>query len=291
MVWDMDKHTEGLLSIHSAVFIFGLTALFAKLISLSAFEITLLRTYFAVIAIALYIRYHKQSLRLRSWRDYRIAFILGGLLGGHWITYFHAMQVSSVATGIIALYTYPVITVFLEPFFHAGKPQLRDVLSAVWVLLGVFLLVPEFSFNNQVTQGVLWGILSAFLFAMRNILHGRYFNHYPARHTLLYQGIFIMLLLTPFSGQLLLQVTLLQWGQLILLGVFFTALPHTLFANSLRYLKAKSVSLIACMQVVYGTVFAALFLGEQPGVLTLVGGMMVISAAVFETLSKRAERN
>lgn len=284
-VYFIMNHKEGLLSVHAAVLIFGLTALFSKLISLNALEITLLRSIFAALAIALYILWLKESLLLKKHRDYLIALILGALLGAHWVTYFHAMQVSSVAIGIIALYTYPVITVFLEPFFHGERPHIKDIISAVIVLLGISLLVPEFTISNQTTQGVVWGVLSAFLFALRNIIHGRYFKHYPARHALLYQTLFIIILLLPFAGTVLIEVNTWQWQQLLLLGVLFTALPHTLFAHSLLFLKAKTVSLIACMQVVYGTAFAALFLTEIPGWQTIAGGILVISAAAYETVA------
>ncbi|WP_198263547.1 DMT family transporter [sulfur-oxidizing endosymbiont of Gigantopelta aegis] len=280
----MTRHFEGLLSVHSAVLIFGLTALFSKFISLNAIEITLLRSVFAALAIALYILWLKESLLLHKKRDYLIAFLLGFFLCTHWITYFHAMQVSSIAIGIIALYTYPVITVFIEPFFHGERPHIKDILSALVVLVGIYLLVPEFSIDNQTTQGVFWGVLSAFLFAMRNIIHGRFFKSYPARHALLYQTVFVVLFLLPFSGQVVFEVSQVQWWWFIVLGVFFTALPHTLFANSLLYLKAKTVGLIGCMQVVYGTLFAALFLLELPDWKTVVGGLIVISAAVFETI-------
>lgn len=281
----MNKDREGLLSVHSAVLIFGLTALFSKLINLSAIDITFYRSIFALIAIVIYIKLLKESVFLNNKLDYFIAFVLGFFLASHWVIYFHAMQVSTVAVGIISLYTFPVITVFLEPFFHGEKPHLKDVVSALFVLFGIYLLIPEFKFENQITQGVLWGVLSAFLFALRNIIQGRYFKHYPARHSLLYQAFFVVLLLLPFSGQMIQQVTQFQWVQLIVLGLFFTALPHTLFANSLRYLKAKSVSLIACMQVVYGTVFAAIFLSELPNDSTIIGGLIVISAAAYETFS------
>lgn len=281
----MTSHREGLLSVHTSVFIFGLTALFSKLISLSAIEITLLRSIFAVMAIALYIVWLKESLLLNNKRDYLIAILLGFFLGTHWVTYFHAMQVSSVAIGIISLYTYPVITVFLEPFFHGERPHIKDIISALVVLSGIYLLVPEFAINNQTTQGVFWGVLSAFLFAMRNIIHGHYFKSYPARHALLYQALVIILLLLPFSSHVIIEINQHQWLQLILLGIFFTALPHTLFANSLLYLKAKTVGLIGCMQVVYGTLFAAVFLAELPDWTTIAGGLIVISAAVYETIA------
>lgn len=281
----MTSHREGLLSVHASVFIFGLTALFAKLISLSAIEITLLRSIFAALSIAFYIIFLKESLRLANRRDYLIAMLLGLFLGTHWVTYFHAMQVSSIAIGIIALYTYPVITVFIEPFFHGERPHIKDIISALVVLFGIYLLVPEFSINNQTAQGVFWGVLSAFLFAMRNIIHGRYFKAYPARHALFYQTLFIIFLLLPFSGHIIIEVNSQQWLQLILLGIFFTALPHTLFANSLLHLKAKTVGLIGCMQVLYGTLFAAIFLAELPDWKTIAGGLIVISAAAYETIT------
>lgn len=281
----MTSHREGLLSVHSAVLIFGLTALFSKLISLSAIEITLLRSVFAVLAIAIYIKYLKESLLLNKTRDYLIALLLGFFLATHWITYFHAMQVSSIAIGIIALYTYPVITVFIEPFFHGERPHIKDIISAVVILFGIYLLVPEFSINNQTAIGVFWGVLSAFLFSIRNILHGRYFKTYPARHALFYQTLAVILLLLPFSGEMIPDVTQTQWLQLLLLGIFFTAVPHTLFANSLLHLKAKTASLVGCMQVVYGTLFAAIFLTEMPDLNTIVGGLIVISAAAYETIS------
>ncbi len=286
----MTSHREGILSVHASVLIFGLTALFSKLISLSAIEITLLRSIFAALSIAFYIIFLKENLRLASSRDYLIAMLLGLFLGTHWVTYFHAMQVSSIAIGIIALYTYPVITVFLEPFFHGERPHIKDIISALVVLFGIYLLVPEFAINNQTAQGIFWGVLSAFLFAMRNIIHGRYFKAYPARHALFYQTLFIIFLLLPFASHIIIEVSSQQWLQLILLGVFFTALPHTLFANSLLHLKAKTVGLIGCMQVLYGTLFAAIFLAELPDWKTIAGGLIVISAAAYETITA-AKRN
>jgi drug/metabolite transporter (DMT)-like permease len=273
------------MAVHSAVFLFGLTALFSKLINLTALEITLLRSAFAVLTLWLVMRYQGLSVRLNTRRDYYIALLLGVLLAVHWVTYFHAMQVASVAVGVIALFTFPVITVFLEPLFHGGRPHLSDILSALVVLFGIYLLVPSFSLDDQTTQGVLWGVFSALLFALRNIIQGRYFSRYPAKQSLLYQIAITFLLLLPFGAQTIPHVNHVQWGQLLLLGAVFTALPHTLFAFSLRYFKAKTTSLVACLQVVYATLFAALILGEWPSLATLLGGVIVVSGALFETYS------
>ena len=279
----MDSSRQGLLSVHSAVFIFGLTALFSKLITLTALEITLLRSIFAVLALWMFIRWHKESIKLHSRSDYLIVILLGLLLAAHWVTYFHAMQVSSVAVGVIALYTFPVITVFIEPFFHGERPHIKDIISALAVLFGISLLVPEFSLQDSTTQGVLWGVFSALLFALRNIIQGRHFSSYPARHALFYQAAITIVVLLPFGGASIPQVSNFQWGQLLLLGVVFTALPHTLFAHSLLHFKAKTTSLIACLQVVYATFFAAILLAEWPELTTVLGGLIVVTAAMYES--------
>ncbi len=279
----MTNSFKGLLAVHSAVLIFGLTALFSKLISLTALEITLLRSIFAVFIIFAIFLWQKKSIKLSHPKDYGIVILLGVLLALHWVTYFHSMQVSSIAVGVIALYTFPIITVFLEPLFHGERPHIKDVISAFTVLFGIYLLVPEFSLSNETTLGILWGVLSALFFALRNIVQGHYFKGYTARHSLFYQTLVTFIVLLPFSFEVIPAVTNIQWGQLLILGVFFTAVPHTLFAFSLLNLKAKTVSLVACVQVVYATIFAALLLSEWPQLSTVVGGLIVVSAAMYES--------
>lgn len=279
----MTNSLKGLLAVHSAVLIFGLTALFSKLISLTALEITLLRSIFAVLIILAIFFWQKKSIKLSSIKDYGIVILLGVLLALHWVTYFHAMQVSSIAVGVIALYTFPVMTVFLEPLFHGERPHIKDVVSALVVLFGIYLLVPEFSFSNETMQGILWGVLSALFFALRNIVQGHYFKGYSAKHSLFYQTLVTFIVLLPFSFEVIPEVTNFQWGQLLILGLFFTAVPHTLFAFSLLNLKAKTVSLVACVQVVYATIFAALILGEWAELSTVMGGLIVVSAAMYES--------
>ena len=285
----MEKPQTGLLSLHSAIFILGITALFSKFIALSALDITLLRSFFSFLAIALFIFYLKEPFILNTKKDYLTATILGILLATHWVSFFHAMQVSSVAVGVIALYTYPVITVFLEPLFHGERPHTKDIISAIIVFIGIYLIVPSLSFNNLTTQGVVWGVLSAFLFSLRNIIHGRYFSHYTARHALFYQSLVVVLALLPFAGTHLDQITQWQWGQLLMLGIFFTAVPHTLFAHSLRHLKAKTAGLIACLQVVYATLFSIILLDASLNNSIIIGGILVVSAAMYEsfTMSKK----
>lgn len=283
----MQHSREGLLAVHAAVLIFGLTALFSKLISLPALDITFYRSIFAFLAIAVYVAYKKQSYLLNSSRDYMMVALLGTLLATHWVTYFYAMQVSSVAVGVIALYTFPVITVFLEPLFHGERPHIVDIISSIVVLFGIYLIVPDFSLDNETMIGVMYGVFSALMMSLRNIMQRRYFSAHSASKALLYQTLVVVLVLFAFNSSDVVSIDDKQWWLLILLGIVFTALPHTLFAHGLIHLKAKTASLIACVQVIYASIFAALLLGEWLSWNVAAGGLIVVSAAMYESLPKK----
>jgi drug/metabolite transporter (DMT)-like permease len=289
----MNAKQQSLLYLHSAVLLFGGTALFSKLIALSALDITVYRTAVAAIVLFMLLTLQKQKVTLNNAKDYGIALLLGIVVGAHWVTYFAGMQMAGVTIGIIAFFTYPVITVFLEPlinFFlsknkNSSKPKLKDILIAFIVMLGIFLLIPEISLGNQVTLGIISGVFSGFLFALRNVLHKNYFSQYSGPHTMLYQTLVAFLMLCLFVEVPPMNVTNDDWILILLVGIFFTAMPHALFASSLRHLSATTAGLISCLQPLYGSVLAFLLLSERVDMWTLIGGSLVISAALFETWS------
>ncbi|KTF15152.1 DMT family transporter [Pseudoalteromonas sp. H105] len=281
----MQPQQQSLLYLHIAVLLFGGTALFAKLINLNALDITVYRATIAGIAILLLLLIQKKNIQLHAKKDYFIALFLGVTVGIHWVTYFAGMQMAGIAIGMIAFFTYPVITVFIEPFFNGSKPKLKDLISAAVVMLGIYLLIPSADIGNDVTLGVITGIVSALFFAARNIIHKRYFSQYGGPQTMLYQTVVASLLLCVFVEVPITKVSHYDLSLLIIAGVIFTATPHSLFASSLQHLSASTAGLISCLQPLYGTFLAFLLLHEKPSIVTLIGGSLVISAAFYETWS------
>ncbi len=273
----------------------GGTALFSKLIPLSALDITFGRSLPAFLFLFAFVKLSGESLRLNQSKDYFIAMGLGMIMAVHWVTYFAAMQYSSVSVGIIALFTFPVITVLLEPFFEKIAIVWQDIVSALVVLVGIFMIVPDVSLENDVTLGVAIGVFSAFLYAIRNLMHRQYFSHYSGAKAMAYQIAIICPCLVWFISDDFFSVEkafdINSALLLLLLGTVFTALPHALVATALKHLRAKTFSLVACMQPLYGVVFAIVLLGESPTWQTLAGGILVISAAVYETVNTHRQRN
>ena len=287
----MRSEQTALIQLHTAVLLFGGTALFSKLIALSALDITVYRTAIAFVGLVFLLKFQGKGIALNHMKDYGIAIMLGVVVGLHWVTYFAGMQLAGIATGIVAFFTYPVITVFLEPFFSKQRLKNKDILSAIVVLLGIYLLVPEASLGNDITLGILTGVFSGLLFALRNLLQKRYFSEYGGPQTMLYQSIVASLMLCAFVDVKPMAVAEQDIWLLLLAGIVFTAAPHALFASSLRCLSATTAGLISCLQPLYGTILAFVLLSERPNLMTLIGGLLVVSAACFETWSITRNKN
>ena len=102
---------------------------------------------------------------------------------------------------------------------------------------------------------------------------------------MLYQTWIACIMLCAFVEVPPLQVDTINWLLLITVGVIFTAAPHSLFAASLKNLSASTAGDTVPCEGLYGTFFAFLILHEQPTISTIIGGVLVISAAFYETWS------
>lgn len=275
---------RSLLGLHLGTVLLAGTALFPKLITLPAHQIIALRSLVALVALLIFARLRHVRLSLIERRDgWRIG-LVGALMAAHWVMIFFCIQMTTVAVGLICLFTFPVIVVFIEPFFSSERIYPRDVLSAVAVVFGVYLVVPDVSLEDTYTLGIALGLVSALAYALRHVLYRHYLRAYPSTAMMFYQVAIAALVTLPFlQGGVDLGADL-RWFYVLLLGVVFTALPHTLFANSLRHLKAKTVSLITSLQPVYGAVLAVIVLSEWPDARTVAGGVLIVAAAARESL-------
>jgi len=271
-----------------SVLMLSANGLFSQSISFNALDITFHRSWIAFIILTALVWYNERNILLKQTKDYGSALLLGILLCVHWITFFHSMQLAGVATGMVALYTYPILTALIEPWFTKTKIDTIDILSTALVFIGIYLLIPGFDINHTSFQGVLWGLFSALTFALRNLIQRYRFSHYSAIKSLNYQVLISALLLTAFFSRSFplefLPLTLNDTWLLIILGILFTATPHALFAFALNNIRAKSVSLIACSQPAFGALLAFWVLEEKPETMVVVGGSIIVLAAIWETI-------
>jgi drug/metabolite transporter (DMT)-like permease len=279
-------HGVILIHLHCAALLLGGTALFSKLIALPAVDIISYRALVCgglVLAIAAALR---QQLWFKSLRRMTLIFFCSLLFSVHWSAYFHAMQVSTVAIGIVSMFSFPVMTVFIEPLFNAKRVETYDVFMGMLVLFGVALMVPTLDLSNNITQGVLFGLLSAIAVALRNVLVTRFLAGTSPLVLMAYHGFISSLVLMPFASTGFSSLGGTEWLLIVLLASLFTAVPHTQITFGLLNWPAKKVSMIVSLQVVYAAIFAWVLLSEALTWQSALGGAFILFAAMGESLKK-----
>jgi len=294
-----NKRNMGIATTLIAITLLAGNGYFAKGLVADTLTLTLLRSVIAAISILLFVWLTGQKIRLDNRRDYTICYVAGLLLGVHWLCFFYSMRVSTVALGMTTLYTYPIITLWLEAFILKKKVHTRDWINTLIVVIGVVLIgMPEAmgindeSFLSKETTtnnllGIGLGLISALCFAARNILQQQFLSTYTPHKTIFYQVMIISCLMLLFFGveisqNLSLNLAKQEGLKWILLGVFFTALPHSLMASGIKNIGAKSVSIIGCLQPVIGAFIAFLIFNELSSNIVVIGCVVIMTGAVLE---------
>lgn len=276
----MKKEHQGLLAIHTAVFLFGLSGLLGKMIAAPPRMIVFSRALLAALGLGLILLARGPRPRLAR-REIVFLAGSGAVLAIHWLTFFQAVQVSTVAIGLLSFSSFPLFVTLLEPLVFRERLRSFDVLTVGAVVTGLALVVPGFDFTQRLTQGAVWGTLSGFTFAVLSVLNRKFVQRMSPLSIAAGQNAVAAIVLLPFVRED-------DWGLgtrdlslLLALGLFCTGLAHALFIGGLTSVRAQTASIITGLEPVYGTLFALLFLREVPTARTLVGGTIILGATVI----------
>ncbi|WP_375738351.1 DMT family transporter [Pseudomonas boanensis] len=273
------KERNALLAIHLGALLFGLSGIFGKLAATAPMVTTFGRGVFAVIALALFAKLIAGNRGAGpNLRQLALLGLGGVLLGAHWITFFHAVQVAGVAIATLGFASFPAFTLLLEGLLFHERIRLQEIIIVGLVSLGLVLVTPSFDWASEATQGLLSAVLSGLLFSLLSLLNRISVKGLDPVKAALCQNLTIVFCLAPFSWPLLADVRLIDWLWIGLLGVFCTGLAHSLFVASLKVLKARTTAVIFALEPVYGIAFAWWLFDEQPSLRMLAGGVLIIFA-------------
>ncbi|WP_299536520.1 DMT family transporter [Ulvibacterium sp.] len=275
--------TRNFVEINISMLLLGTSGPFGKFIDLPVPLTIGLRATLAFLLLLIYCKWRGISFRLRQ-QDVFLILLSGFLMCIHWLSYFKALQLSNVAIGMLSLFTYPVITAFLEPFFLKIKFQAVHLVLALLVLCGIYFLVPDFSLDNGQTIAIAFGVFSAFCYAVRNLILKTKVDRYNGSVLMSYQLVVIAILLLPVYFVYDLLEIKDQWQGLVGLIVITTAVGHTMFINTFKHFSITTVSILSCIQPVYGIIIGALFLSEIPTWTTILGGIMILASVIIESI-------
>ncbi|WP_317172015.1 DMT family transporter [Leeuwenhoekiella sp. ZYFB001] len=283
MTQTQNSYFKNILQLNLAMLLVSTSGVLGRAVTLPPVVTIGWRALLAVGFLFIFLKWKRISLKID--REDRFKVILGGILMGiHWVAYFKALQLSNVAIGMLTIFTYPALTSILEPLLLKLPFQKIHLFLGLLVLAGIAFLIPDLDFENEYTQAVAFGLGSALAYALRNILMKKQVEKYHGSLLMTYQALIVGIALIPLSFQTSVEALQENLFWLLALALLTTALGHTLFLLTFRHFSITTASIISSVQPVYGIALGILLLGEMPQWSTIIGGVLIISAVIIESL-------
>jgi len=149
-----NQHNKHLFLLALATLLISTSGTLGKFIDLPTPVIIWGRSSIAAVFLFAFCWYKKISITIKSKKDAPTIILGASLLALHWVTYFYALKLSNVAIGMLAMFTFPVITALLEPFFTKSKLNPIHILLGFMVLIGVYILAPDLNLENTHLKGI-----------------------------------------------------------------------------------------------------------------------------------------
>lgn len=264
---------------------FGSLAIYGKVADRMGIPLTeLLAIRFGVAAALLWLLAIARRDRLWwGWRSGGLA-LMGLLYVGQAATYFSSLRTLPAAVTSILLYLYPAIVVVLAAAFLGERLTRMRITALALAIAGVFAVVDPLAARGSLDgAGLLFGLSTAAIYATY-ILTGRVLlRAVPA--VVATAGIATAAgaalgLAGLTSGQLH-PLTGAGWALSTSMAVVATAIPATLFLAGLARIGATRAAIISTLEPATTVVLAAIVLGEDLGPVRLLGGAMILAAAVI----------
>jgi drug/metabolite transporter (DMT)-like permease len=279
---ELRQSSGTLCSLHISVLLFGLAGVVAKTLSLPATFIVFARAVVSALVILPFVA-KGTNRSLPTVKDLSFHFITAALLATHWLTFFYAIQISSLAIGLVSFSAYPIFTTLIEPYCTRSRISLRNIIVVFMLICGLSIANPSINFSDSATRGLIIGTLSGLLFALLSVANKLRSDTLSPLSMAMWQNGLAGMLLFPFVFQSSFTVTPKDLLLLLLLGIFCTALAHSLFLYSLKTVSAQFASTATTLEPVYGVALGWVILGDLPNPSVIVGGLIILITIVIET--------
>ena len=271
----MTPQRRGILLVAAAALLWSTGGIGIKWLSEPPLKIAFYRSATAALALLL-------LFRPRVWR-WTPAFLIGIISYAACLTTFVlATKWTSAANAIFLQYCGVVWVLLLSPLVLKEPFHPRDAV-AVGIAFAGMLLFFVGKFQSRGYAGELSALASSVFFATL-VLALRRERGGGAEAVITYGNVLAALAIFPFVKDDL-GVSAVSAVVLTFLGVIQIAGAYALFVEGLKYVTATQASLTGMLEPISNPIWVFLFLGERPGVFSLLGGAIVLSAIAWRTVT------
>lgn len=270
-----------------AMVIFGTLAPFVRNVPLSSAEIAFYRCLQAAILVGGYILIKKNKLAADKLKK-AVPFLIlsGAALGLNWIFLFEAYKYTTVSTATISYYFAPIVVMLVSPLLFKEKIGIKQILCFVVSTVGIVLITlsytPESGKNDFI--GVLLGLCAALLYAGLMIFN-KYIKGIDGVYRSFFQFVTACVVLLPYvlltSGLRLSALDLKGGISLLILGIVHTGIAYLLYFSSISGLSGQNMAILSYIDPLVAVFVSLVFLGEAMSFSQIIGGVLVLGAAIF----------
>ena len=252
--------------LHFLVLIAGFTAILGELITNSSEVIVWHRMFIGWVLLGIYMLISKRSFKINLNLFIKYSF-LGLLISLHWITFFEAIEQSNISVTLAMFSTAAFFTSLIEPVLFKRKVVYYEVILGFLVVCGIFLI---FNAEFRYLDGIILGLISAFLASLFSVLNGLMVKKDSAISISFYEfltGMLFISIFLFFNDELSLvkvdDFFSLNYLYIFLLGSICTAYAFMASVYLLKYISPYSVVLTYNLEPVYGIILAVIFFGDN----------------------------
>lgn len=199
------------------------------------------------------------------------------ILAVHWLALFAAYERAASGTVILIVYLAPVGVAALAPLL-LGERHGRRTLAALALGLAGFVLVAAPAVRSSSVAGLLLAGLAAVTFVALVLVSKPLAEAYGGLRIAFMEMAGATVLLAPVAAASGWGPPRPAWGWLVVLGLVHTALGTALYLEGLARVPATHVAILGYLEPAAVVVLGWLFLNEDPGPSTLVGGALIVAA-------------
>ena len=160
---------KNLLILHFTVFIWGFTGILGQLISITAVSLVWYRVFIAAVSLLIYFKFNKIPFKVNTNTFFNLLFT-GVLLGVHWILFFAAIKLSTIAVTLVCLSSITLFTAIFEPLINKTRISILEILAGALIITGIIVI---FKFESHYTKGIIAGLLSALFGSLFPVINSR----------------------------------------------------------------------------------------------------------------------
>ena len=268
----------------SALLLFGSNGIVASLVTLSSYEIVLLRTLIgSILLIVLFALCKEKVTFVRHKKQFFCLVVSGIAMGASWMFLYEAYVRIGVSIASLLYYCGPVIVMALSPLLFKEKLTGLKIAGFLSVLGGVFLINGNALTGDSDNFGIICGLLSAIMYSLMVIFNKKAENITGLENATLqlFISFLTVAVFVGFKQGFTMDIPAASVLPLFILGLLNTGIGCYFYFTSIKDLPVQTVAVCGYLEPLSAVLLSVIFLKETMLPLQIIGAVLILGGALF----------